>query len=160
AFNFGWDADNNAAASGAILGVIKGYRWMTSQGWNIKDQYRDTSRDDVPQNETITTFGDRLVALTERNILERGGAKKIVKGRTVDRIATEAPASVDRLPDRKKQYGNLRSELRGWVKAGISATSREEQARAAYLAICLDLAPELKQKSPEQWAQAAEALNG
>jgi hypothetical protein len=161
AFDFGWDADNNAAASGAILGVIKGYRWMMSQGWNIKDQYRDTSRDDVPQNETITTFGDRLLALTERNILERGGAKKIVKGRTVYRIPTEAPANVERLPDPQKQSAKLRSELGNSVKAGISAGhSAEERARAAYLAICLDLAPELKQQYPDQWAAAAEALNG
>jgi hypothetical protein len=161
AFNFGWDADNNAAASGAILGVIKGYRWMMSQGWNIKDQYRDTSRDDVPQNETITTFGDRLLALTERNILQRGGGKKVARGRTVYRIPTEAPANVERLPDPQEQTASLRSELGNSVKAGISAShSAAEQARAAYLAICLDLAPELKQQYPDRWAQAAEALNG
>jgi hypothetical protein len=134
---------------------------MMSQDWSIKDQYRDTSRDDVPQNETITSFGDRLVALAERNILERGGAKKIVKGRAVYRIATETPANVEPLVDPQKQYAHLRSELGVWVKAGITAGhDAEERARAAYLAICLGLAPELKQQYPEQWAQAAEALNG
>ena len=35
-----------------------------------------------------------------------------------------------------------------------------EQARAAYLAICLDLAPEFMQKSPRQWEKAVEALSG
>ncbi len=36
AFNFGGDANNNAAGSGTILGVIKGNRFLQSQGWNIK----------------------------------------------------------------------------------------------------------------------------
>ena len=35
AFNFGWDADNNAAASGAILGVLKGDKVLKSQGWEV-----------------------------------------------------------------------------------------------------------------------------
>ncbi|MGA2117255.1 MAG: ADP-ribosylglycohydrolase family protein [Bryobacteraceae bacterium] len=55
AFNFGWDADNNAAASGTIVGVLKGNRFLKSQGWDIKDQYRNTSRDDMPEGETIAT---------------------------------------------------------------------------------------------------------
>ena len=75
AFNFGWDADNNAAASGAILGVIKGNKFLQSQGWNIKDQYRDTSRDDVPQNETITSYGDRLMAVAEATSLARAARR-------------------------------------------------------------------------------------
>jgi ADP-ribosylglycohydrolase len=39
AFNFGWDADNNAAASGAILGVIKGNQWIAAQHWDIKNLF-------------------------------------------------------------------------------------------------------------------------
>ena len=80
AFNFGWDADNNAAASGAILGVIKGNTFLQSQGWNIKDQYRDASRDDVPQNETITGYGDRLMPVAEANIGSPGRSKATVRG--------------------------------------------------------------------------------
>src|SRR5689334_24499207 len=60
-------SDLNAAGSGAILGVIKGNKWLQAQGWNIKDLYRNTSRDDLPQDETITSYGrDRKSACRER----------------------------------------------------------------------------------------------
>ena len=61
AFNFGWDADNNAATSATIIGIIRGWNWMESQGWNIKDLYRNTTQDNMPASETITGFGDRLI---------------------------------------------------------------------------------------------------
>jgi len=44
AFNFGWDADNNAATAGTIIGVMRGYEWIAKQGWTIKDVYRNTTR--------------------------------------------------------------------------------------------------------------------
>ena len=48
-FNYGWDADNAAATAGTILGVIKGYRWMMSRGWQIVDRYRNETRGKMPQ---------------------------------------------------------------------------------------------------------------
>jgi len=74
AFNFGWDADNNAAASGTILGVIKGQKWLLAQHWNIQDRFRNTSRDDMPDNETLTSFGDRLIAVARKVIVRQGGS--------------------------------------------------------------------------------------
>lgn len=65
AFNFGWDADCNAATVGTILGVCKGWNWMQKQGWNIQDIYRNTTREGMPQDETITRFGDRLIELAQ-----------------------------------------------------------------------------------------------
>jgi len=41
AFNFGWDADNNAATAGTIIGLVKGYRWMMKQNWKIVDRYHN-----------------------------------------------------------------------------------------------------------------------
>src|ERR1035437_7439651 len=73
AFNFGWDADNNAAAVGTVLGVIKGHKWMLRQGWDIKDQYRITSRDNMADGETLTKYADRLLALAQLNIAAHGG---------------------------------------------------------------------------------------
>jgi hypothetical protein len=161
AFNFGWDADNNAAAAGAILGVIKGNKWMAAQGWNVKDLYRNTSRDKMPNDETLTSFGGRLMALAERNITERGGGKTTVKGRSVYRIPLERPANVEALPDPSTQYAELRNRLRGDVENGIAAgTSAQEAARAAYLAICLDFVSELMRSYPERWSKAVAALNG
>ena len=157
AFNFGWDADNNAAASGTVLGVLKGYRWLTSQGWNIKDQYRNTSRDESPGDERITSYCDRLIAVADLNIGERGGSK----GASNYRIAVAAPANVEPLADPARQFTALRSEWKSAVERGVMAgQTAQERARAAYLAICLDFAGSLKQAHARAWSRAIEALNG
>lgn len=119
AFNFGWDADNNAAASGTIVGVIKGNQWLQTQHWDIKDKYRNTSRDDVPEDETITSYEDRLIALAEMNIKERGGAKTTSNGKPVYRIPVEKAANVEPLPDMKKQHDALRAQCRDEVEKGV-----------------------------------------
>jgi ADP-ribosylglycohydrolase len=161
AFNFGWDADNNAATAGAIVGVMKGWKWMTSQGWTIKDQFRNTSRDEMPMDETITRFGDRLIAVAEQNIAEHGGRKTTESGKTVYRIRTEAPAVVEKLPDFAKQAADLRARLKPEIETAVAKGGTSQAlARAAYLAICLDEAPAMKQKYPDGWAKAIQALAG
>lgn len=159
AFNFGWDADNNAAASGTILGVIKGYKALMGQGWNIKDVYRNTSRDNMPEGETITSYCDRLVALARQNIAEHGGTLTKSGGQPVYRIRAEQPANAEPLPDRARQYAAMRSQWQGPIERGVlKGASSQERARAAYLAICLDFAPDLKQKHPAEWTEALRSL--
>jgi len=156
AFTFGWDADNNAATSGCIVGVIKGWRWMMAQGWSIRDEFRNTSRDEMPMDETITRFGDRLVRLAEQNIQERGGSKTA----EMDRVKVETPSPIERLLDPAQSFAELRRRLGPETVAGVERGSTEqERARAAYLAICLDRAAELQKRSPEAWGRAIEALN-
>ncbi len=160
AFNFGWDADNNAATACTIVGVLKGWRWMMAQGWNIKDQYRNTTRDQMPTNETITSFGDRLVALAERVIIEQGGKKLMKDGRPFYLIRRESPANLEPLPDPSEQTTRLRAALKsGIADSLLREATAQQQARAAYEAICLDLAPSLRQQYPDQWAKALAALN-
>ena len=160
AFNFGWDADNNAAASGTILGVIKGQRWLQAQGWDIKDKYRNTSRDQVPEAETLTSYEDRLIALAEINIRRSGGSKSTSGDKTVYRIPAEKPANVEPLPNLEQQHAALRSQCRGDIAKGMAAgANAQDKARAAYLAICLDFAAELKDRQPERWAEALRALS-
>ena len=91
AFNFGWDADCNAATAGTIVGVMKGYRWMLAQGWQIVDRYKNTTRENMPNDETITSFADRLVDLAERVILEQGGRRPTKDGRIVYQIQVQEP---------------------------------------------------------------------
>jgi ADP-ribosylglycohydrolase len=161
AFNFGWDADNNAAASGTILGVIKGNKWLQEQHWDIKDLYRNTSRDDAPQDETITSYENRLLELADMNIKERGGSKTISNGRAVYRIPVEKAANVEPLPDLTRQHAVLRAQCRGDIEKSIlPGSSQREKARAAYLGICLDFAPQLKQQRANDWRQAVKALAG
>ncbi len=160
AFNFGWDADCNAATAGTIIGVIKGYRWMMAQRWQIVDRYKNTTREEMPEDETITSYADRLVELAERVINGQGGQRIVVNGRIAYRIRGEKPANVLRLSKRTEQAKELREKMKAEVEAGIAGgTAAEEKARAAYLGICLDLAEPLSRKYPDKWAEAVEALN-
>jgi ADP-ribosylglycohydrolase len=158
AFNFGWDCDNNAATSGTILGVIKGYKWLTSQGWEIQDRFRNTSRDNMQMDETITSFGDRILAITDQVITTHGGKKLTVGSQEVYRLAPEKPANLERLPDFANEPALLRRQLGPQIQATIAKAEPDGLACAAYLAICTDMAAELGRKYPEQWRKAVAAL--
>ena len=80
AFNFGWDADCNAATAATIVGVMKGRRWMNEQGWNIKDVYADTTRDDMPMNETLTGLENLCIEAAQITIVKNGGKHYDVGG--------------------------------------------------------------------------------
>ena len=161
AFNFGWDADNVAATAGTIVGVMKGYRWMLSQGWQIVDRYRNTKRENMPDDETVTSFADRLTDLAEKVIVEQGGQRLVIEGRPVYRIRMEKPANLEPLPDVAQQTAQMRAEMGREIEQGIArGKSEQELARAAYLAICLDMTSDLRQKYPAQWDRAMEALSG
>ncbi|MEW6235345.1 MAG: ADP-ribosylglycohydrolase family protein [Candidatus Omnitrophota bacterium] len=161
AFNFGWDADNNAATAGAIVGVRMGWKWMMAQGWNIADLYRNTTRDCMPMDETLTRFGDRLIALAEKVIIEQGGKIITQNGKTFYQIQIEEPENLEPLPDPVEQFARLRDSMKTEIEEGVArGVSDRQRARAAYEAICLDLAQTLREKYPEPWAKALEALNG
>ncbi|UCC97054.1 MAG: ADP-ribosylglycohydrolase family protein [Phycisphaerales bacterium] len=159
AFNFGWDADNNAATAATVVGVIKGNRWIQQQGWTIKDRYRNTTRPSMPEDETITRFGDRIVEVAGLVIAENGGGKIRRGDKAFYRIRTQKPANIERLSDVDRKRVALRSELKPQVEAGLTdGAGVQEQARAAYLAICLGLAESLRFRDADRWQQALTAL--
>ncbi|MBW7990190.1 MAG: ADP-ribosylglycohydrolase family protein [Planctomycetes bacterium] len=159
AFNFGWDADNNAATSGTITGVIKGYRWMMQQNWQIVDRYHNTTRDNMPMDETITSFADRIIDLSERVIIENGGQRKTISGQIVYSIPLEKPKNILPLPNLTDQITRMQIENKSTIKTTIlNENDNQKLAHAAYSAICLDLAQTLKQNHPERWSKALEAL--
>jgi len=153
AFNLGWDADNNAATCGAILGVIRGRRWMDAQGWSIHDRYANRTRDDMPEHETITGFGDTLLSLARQAISEQGGS---VNGATI-RIIVERPSNVEALPRPLDRREALRKQLLLLIESDLR---REpiDKARAAYLALCLGEADRLRREAPDTWSQSIDAL--
>jgi len=159
AFNFGWDADNNAATAATIVGVTKGRRWMRQQGWEIKDIYRNTTRPSMPEDETITGFGERIIEVAGQVIIENGGSKIRRSGKNFYRISLQKVANVEMLPDPDEQIARLQIKLKNQIEAGFAdgATVRR-QARAAYLAICLDLADGLRTKDVDGWNRALNAL--
>jgi hypothetical protein len=158
AFNFGWDADNNAATAGTIVGVIRGYRWMLSQDWQIVDRYRNTTREQMPDDETITSFADRICDLAEQVIAENGGRREYVSGQPIYFIQPQRPERIMELDTLGEQLVELKRQLRGEIEQGLESEDRKQKARAAYLAICLDLSEELASRSPKLWKHALDAL--
>jgi hypothetical protein len=157
AFNFGWDADNNAATCGCILGVIKGRKWMDAQEWRVKDIYRNTTRDSMPMDETITGFGDKLVALARLAILEEGGSEIVRDGRKIYAIAAQRPVNLEPLPKPLDRGDELREALRALAESDLSRDDTA-RARAAYVAICIGDAERLVRERPEEWKRALESL--
>ncbi len=168
-FNFGWDTDCNAATVGTIVGVMKGRRWMDSQGWVIKDRYFNYSqqkgqwqldhvvRDGMPMDETITSFEDKVIAMAKHVITEKGGEKISRNDATVYRIRRESPAIIERLPDPLDRSNELRPELLPRLAKWLTG-SEQERARAAYLALCLGESERLTKEQPAAWHDAVEAL--
>jgi len=160
AFNFGWDADCNAATVGAILGVVYGYRKMMAEGWQIVDRYKNTTRDNMPMDETITGFADRLVELFEMVNENNGGKKLVINQTLVYEIPAEQPAPLIRVTSLENQRQQLKTEFETTILHHLLNGNREEKARAAYLAVCLDMAADLSKKHPRQWKEACFNLSG
>jgi hypothetical protein len=161
AFNFGWDADNNAATAGTILGAMKGYRWMLAQGWQIVDRYKNTTRENMPADETITSFADRLVDLAERVVIEQGGERLTSNGRIVYRINRQKPKCIRPVESPNVQTAILREKLQNEIRDSITHPASQQQlARAAYYAICLDLAESVRNEHPQEWSRALAVLSG
>lgn len=162
AFNFGWDADNNAAQVGTIIGVMDGYRNMLANGWKIVDRYENTTRDNMPMDETITSFADRLIELFEL-VNDRNGGNKTLSsaGVPVYTIHAEQPMPVAKIMTAEDlKQAVLEQESVASLIAKIRQGSREEKAKAAYLAVCLDLYPEISKKHAADWSAAKQALSG
>ena len=159
AFNFGWDADNNAAASGTILGVIKGNKALRARAGISRTctatPAATTCLKMKPSPATATGWSRLRKATSPGAAVEDDGS-----GKSVYRIPVEKAANVEPLPDLKKQHAAMRAQLKSEIEKGVLSGAHQEKARAAYLAICLDFAPELKQKHAEQWPQAIHALAG
>lgn len=160
AFAMGWDADNNAASCGAILGTIRGRRWLDAQGWTIADRYRNTTRPGLPEDETITRFGRRILAVALLQIREQGG--EVIEGQvgapTTVRVRRETPACVAPLPDRAQQHEALSAEFLPTLEPGLLSDDPHRRARSAYLALALSQAGRLQSAHPAAWSAALDDL--
>jgi len=155
--NFGWDCDNTTATLGTILGVRMGYKKIMAQEWKIVDRYKNTSRDGMPMDETITSFCDRVFELMEKMIRQNGGKRILRNDKYYFLIPLEEPALVEELPDLDTQIEELGSALGPEIENTIkNSGSNEELSKSVYLAICLDLNKELAEKYPVKWEEAKE----
>lgn len=153
AFNFGWDADNNAATCGTIVGVIQGYTWMLGRGWIVDDIYKNVTRNGMPMDETITHFGDRLIVLA-RKVVEEAGGK--VTG-SLWQIPFQNPANVEPLPRPLDRMPELQLQLRSVIIKDLRG-GETDRARAVYLGIALGNAKEISTAQPIAWQQGIESL--
>jgi ADP-ribosylglycohydrolase len=158
AFNLGWDCDNNAATAGAILGVIHGRRWMDEQRWNIADRYANTTRDNMPMDETITTFEDTLIACARLVIEAEGGQYLDQNGQRLYRIGAESPALVRPLATPTNFESQARNHWLPVLETDLNQPGAA-RARAAYLAICLNESDRLRREFPTQWQAAIAELH-
>ncbi|MCB0628609.1 MAG: ADP-ribosylglycohydrolase family protein [Saprospiraceae bacterium] len=157
AFNFGWDADNISAMVGTIMGVLKGEKWIRAQGWQIKDEYRNTRRPGLPEDLTITDFADLHYALAQSNILQNGGEKILIDGAPGFRIVTEPPKNTELLPDPLSRARELRREWWPVIQKELTGDA-QQQARAVYAAICLELVDQIAAERPADWLRALPAI--
>lgn len=166
AFNFGWDADCNAATVGTIVGVTCGYRKMLNQDdpyrqdWQIVDRYKNVTRDNMPMDETITSFADRVIELFEMINEQNGGAQILHNDTIAYKIVFEEPGVVKKLTSGTAQNKLSQQELEPQILNDLLTGEKEDMARAAYLAICLDLDAAFVKKYPGQWKKACYALSG
>jgi len=158
--NFGYDADCNAATLGTLMGTIYGHRRILNEGWNIADRYKNTKRANMPMDETIISFADRVVDVFEMVNQENGGSKTIANNIVVYNIPSEKPASVNKLLTFDEEKSALKSDIEKEIVANLLSGKKQEMARAAYLAVSLDLAQDLKKKYPKQWKEACYNLSG
>ncbi len=157
AFNFGWDADCNAATAATVLGVIKGRRWMAGQKWAIGDRYENRTRPGMPTDETISRYGERLADIARTVILANGGAERRDGDRRVFRIRVQKPANVRPLVSPGERLAELRNRFLPGLDKDLAADARS-RARAAYLAICLGESQRLRNERPADWARAIKEL--
>lgn len=166
AFNFGWDADCNAATVGSIVGVIYGYKKMLNHNdpyhpdWLIVDRYRNVTRDNMPMDETITSFADRVVELFEMINEENGGTRTVQNNVVVYKIPVEKPTLVRPLIPATERTKTLNTEVKSAIEKDLLSANRKAMARAAYMAICLEDHKSYEKKYPRQWREACMHLSG
>ncbi len=160
AFNMGWDSDCNAATIETVLGVIYGYQWMDKQGWDIKDRYWNTTRPGLPEDETITSFSERIAALAEKAILENGGKKSEKNGHVLYTINYLPAKSMHSPIPNELKYKKTKEKYNSFINNTFEADQVNEQdlMKAAYLTLCFNNAKQYIEKYPEKWEQARALL--
>jgi len=158
--NFGYDADCNCATLGTLLGTIYGHRRIMNEGWKIVDRYKNSTRDNMPMDETIISYSDRVIAVFEMVNQENGGSKSVKNNVVVYNIPNEKPASVIGLLTFDEEKEILKKENEKSIISDLINGDKQAKARAAYLAVSLDMAKDLKKKHPKQWKEACYVLSG
>lgn len=161
AFNMGWDADCNAATLGTILGVIKGYRWMEKQGWEIRDRYWNTTRPGMPEDETISGYTQRIFDMAEINIVQNGGRVKSGLWGKQFHIPYRPSESLHSPLDYDGKYGALLEKYSAYITEtfGNETATPDELAKAGYLAVVFNMYDSLQLSNPGNYQRFLDAMH-
>jgi hypothetical protein len=133
---------------------------MMNEGWQIVDRYKNTKRDNMPMDETIISFADRIIDLFEMVNQENGGSKMVENNTVVYKIPSEKPVSVYELLTFDEELPAVKASLENEIITSLLHGDKEAKARAAYYAVALDMAKDMKKKYPKQWKEGCYNLSG
>ena len=98
AMALGLDADCNAAAVGALLGVRMGHKQIAAlPGYKMPDLYLNKTRPQLPAEMKVSEQADLLMRVCEKVILEHGGEKVEIEGQPGYRIVLQDPKIIESL---------------------------------------------------------------
>lgn len=96
AMALGLDADCNAATAGAVMGVNMGYKKIAAlPGFNMPDIYINKTRPQLPNEMKISEQAEMFMRVCEHVILENGGKKIEIDGKSGYRIALQKPKMIE-----------------------------------------------------------------
>jgi hypothetical protein len=130
---------------------------MNDQHWDIKDVYRNTTRDDMPMKETLTGLENSLIAAARITIKKNGGELVTKNDHGFYRIHTESPSNIEPLHTDAEQLAHLRKHFAPQFEKDLAAPG-VARARAAYIALCIGESEKLKRESPAAWSAAINEL--
>lgn len=114
----------------------------------------------MPTDETIITFSDRLIEVFEMVNQQNGGKKTIKDNKMVYLIHKEAPQNIYPLLPIEKQKKQLIAQFQDDIINWLLHGNKKDKARAAYIAICLDLNDKLNTSYHNEWTEACYELSG
>jgi hypothetical protein len=91
---------------------------------------------------------------------ENGGSKSIENNVVVYNIVSEKPSPVYSLLTYDEEKIKIRNDLEKDIVTNLLSGNKQEMARAAYIAVSLDMANDLNKKFPKQWKEACYNLSG
>jgi hypothetical protein len=145
-----------AARSSASSKGASGWTSKDQQGWVIRDVYRNTTRDGMPPDESISRFSDRVIDVARLAIRTRGGLR-VEESPASYILFREQAANIAALDASKQSRDLFAARMSAMIDEDLTGEGAAP-ARAAYLAICLGEAERLRTERPNDWNKALVAL--
>jgi hypothetical protein len=93
--------------------------------------------------------------------MEKGGEGILIDGQQLFKVAQQSPQNVYPLVDLDGQIASFSNDFDEIMKEGIlNPADKKQNAKAVYLAICLDKWTDYASEHPEKWAEAKKSLEG